>query len=101
MESIPALEVIGGYKVHPAASLFPLLVGEEFDAMVASMGIFGLAIPIVVKGEYLIDGRNRLRTVIEANKQARKLRRAKPPQSQPPMRQHPPQPPPATLRKNW
>lgn len=70
METISALEVIGGYKVHPAASLFPLLVGEEFDAMVASMGIFGLAIPIVVKGEYLIDGRNRLRAVIEANKQA-------------------------------
>jgi len=70
METIPALEVIGGYKVHPAASLFPLLVGEEFDAMVASMGIFGLAIPIVVKGEYLIDGRNRLRAVIEANKQS-------------------------------
>lgn len=69
METIPALEVIGGYKVHPAASLFPLLVGEEFEAMVASMGLFGLAIPIVVKGEYLIDGRNRLRAVIEANKQ--------------------------------
>jgi ParB-like chromosome segregation protein Spo0J len=65
METIPALEVIGGYKVHPAASFFPLIEGEEFDALVMSIKTVGLMNPIVLQDGMLIDGRNRLRAILE------------------------------------
>jgi hypothetical protein len=68
METDLPLEVIGGYKVHPAASLFPLLEGEDFTDLVESIKTYGLMHPIIVKGNVLIDGRNRLRAVREANK---------------------------------
>lgn len=71
MKTDSELEIIGDYKVHPAASLFPMTEGEDFEKLVASVSIFGLIHPIIVKGQYLIDGRNRLRAVIEANKQGR------------------------------
>ena len=71
MKTDSELEIIGDYKVHPAASLFPLIEGEDFEKLVASVSIFGLTHPIIVKGPYLIDGRNRLRAVIEANRQGR------------------------------
>jgi hypothetical protein len=71
MKTDSELEIIGDYKVHPAASLFPSIEGEDFEKLVASVSIFGLIHPIIVKGPYLIDGRNRLRAVIEANKQGR------------------------------
>ena len=71
MKTDSKLEIIGDYKVHPAASLFPMTEGEDFEKLVASVSIFGLIHPIIVKGPYLIDGRNRLRAVIEANKQGR------------------------------
>ena len=56
-------EEIMGYKVHPAASLFPLLEGEEFEELYLSILQHGLRQPIVVDGKVLIDGRNRLRAV--------------------------------------
>ena len=68
METDLPLVVIGGYKVHPAASLFPLLEGEDFTDLVESIKTYGLMHPIIVKGNVLIDGRNRLRAVREANK---------------------------------
>jgi len=71
MKTDSELEIIGDYKVHPAASLFPSIEGEDFEKLVASVSIFGLTHPIIVKGPYLIDGRNRLRAVIEANRQGR------------------------------
>jgi len=58
-------EMICGYRVHPAASLFPLIDGDEFDSLVESIGNNGIQHPIVVRrsqdGDELIDGRNRLR----------------------------------------
>lgn len=56
-------EEIMGYKVHPAASLFPLLEGEEFAELCDSILKNGLREPVVVNGDVLIDGRNRLRAV--------------------------------------
>lgn len=50
METDLPLEVIGGYKVHPAASLFPLLEGEDFTDLVESIKTYGLMHPIIVKG---------------------------------------------------
>jgi hypothetical protein len=58
-------DVIAGYKVHPAASVFPLLEGQEFDELVESVRKNGILHPVVVRrtadGDELIDGRNRLR----------------------------------------
>lgn len=56
-------EEIGGYKVHPAASIFPLIAGEEFDNLAESIREMGVLSPIVVQGDILLDGRNRLRAV--------------------------------------
>lgn len=56
-------ETIGGYRVHAAASIFPLISGEEFDNLAASIREMGVLSPIVVQGDILLDGRNRLRAV--------------------------------------
>lgn len=56
---------IGGYKVHPAASVFPLLTGPEYERLVKSIKANGLRVPIVVAGDKILDGRNRLRACVE------------------------------------
>jgi DNA modification methylase/ParB-like chromosome segregation protein Spo0J len=53
------LTKIAGYEVHPAAELFPLLRGAEFDKLVASIKADGLLHPLVVHRGVLLDGRNR------------------------------------------
>lgn len=63
MEADSPIEIIGDMKVHPAASLFPLIEGEEFDELVFSIKTLGVLQPIIVSNGYLIDGRNRLRAV--------------------------------------
>lgn len=52
--------------VHPAAELFPLLEGDEFNALVADVKKNGLLVPVWLyddpeRGEVLLDGRNRWR----------------------------------------
>jgi hypothetical protein len=69
METDLPLEVIGGYKVHPAASLFPLIEGEDFEDLVFSIKTLGVLQPIVVLNGMLIDGRNRLRAVTRLRKE--------------------------------
>ena len=63
-------EVIYGkpYTVHPAADLFPLVEGQEFDRLVQSIREHGVQTPVMFgvdenKKPVLLDGRNRLRAV--------------------------------------
>lgn len=67
------LEIICGYKVHPAASVFPLIEGDEFDQLVDSIARNGMHHPIVLLGDQLLDGRNRLRAVEAAREQGYKV----------------------------
>lgn len=48
-------------KFHPAASVFPLMGGNELSALVASIRNRGLVNPIEIVDEMVIDGRNRFR----------------------------------------
>lgn len=48
--------------IHPAAELFPLIEGKEFDELCHSIGTHGLEQDIILTHDgYLLDGRNRLR----------------------------------------
>ena len=48
-------------KHHPAASLFPLLEGDQFDDLVEDIHIRGQLVPIVLHEGEILDGRNRAR----------------------------------------
>jgi len=67
------VEIICGYKVHPAASIFPLIEGDEFDQLVDSIARNGMHYPIVLRGDQLLDGRNRLRAAEAAKEQGYKV----------------------------
>lgn len=56
------------YTVHPAADLFPLVEGQEFDRLVDSIRQHGIQNPVVFgfdanEKPVLLDGRNRLRAI--------------------------------------
>ena len=73
METEQSIEVIGGMKVHPAASLFPLIEGEDFEDLVFSIKTLGVLQPIIVSNGVLIDGRNRLRAVTKLRQEGRTI----------------------------
>jgi ParB-like chromosome segregation protein Spo0J len=50
-----------GLTVHPVAAMFPLLEGKELEELCDDIQASGLANPIVILGDVLLDGRNRLR----------------------------------------
>ena len=47
--------------VHPLGELFPLIEGDEFKELVASIKAHGLRDPITVQDGMVLDGRNRQR----------------------------------------
>jgi len=50
--------------IHPAADLFPLITGQEFQDLCSSIGNQGLEMPVVLTHDgFLLDGRNRLRAL--------------------------------------
>jgi N6-adenosine-specific RNA methylase IME4 len=68
---------IGSHDVHPAAELFPLLEGHQFDALVADIEEHGQRIPVMLTTlpdpsdpddviDVVLDGRNRYRACIKA-----------------------------------
>jgi hypothetical protein len=58
----PLKGIIMKYKVHPVAAMFPLLVpgSSPFNDLEVSIQTYGQIEPIVVDGDILLDGRNRL-----------------------------------------
>jgi ParB-like chromosome segregation protein Spo0J len=54
-------EAIGSYIVHPAAAVFPLIEGDDFNDLCESIRMHGVQHPAVVRGNELLDGRNRMR----------------------------------------
>jgi DNA modification methylase len=51
---------------HPLADLLPLLVGEDFDALVEDIRQHVLRVPITLFQGRVLDGRNRLRACLQA-----------------------------------
>ena len=60
-----APETIGGYTVHPVASLFPLLEGDAYEDLRKSIAAYGQQEPIIIQNRTLIDGRNRLKVLLD------------------------------------
>jgi ParB-like chromosome segregation protein Spo0J len=49
------------YDFHPLAELFPLIEGQEFDALVQDVRQNGIIAPIIRHEGKILDGRNRYR----------------------------------------
>src|SRR5574343_38168 len=59
------------YEFHEAANIFPLIAGEEFDALVKDISENGLKQPIYLYEGKIIDGRNRYRACLQAGRDAK------------------------------
>src|SRR5262245_17621753 len=54
-------------EFHPVASIFPMMVGEEFEALKADIAANGLREPIWTHDGKIIDGRNRFQACEAVN----------------------------------
>jgi hypothetical protein len=54
------------YEFHPLAEIFPVIEGDEFDALVADIRKQGILEPITLYEGRILDGRNRYRAALEA-----------------------------------
>ncbi len=54
----------GGYEYHPASLAYPLLEGDELNALADDIKANGLLEPIVLLEGKVLDGRNRLRACV-------------------------------------
>lgn len=54
------------YEIHPAAEIFPLMTGDQFQGLVEDIRENGLLEPIILFEGKILDGRNRLRACEEA-----------------------------------
>lgn len=54
-----------GIQAHPAADLFPLLSGDEYEAFKADIAANGLLEPIWIYSGQILDGRNRYRACLD------------------------------------
>jgi hypothetical protein len=50
---------VAGYKVHPAAEVFPLMSAAELAELTADVKANGLIDPILIVNDQILDGRNR------------------------------------------
>ena|SRR5215831_2034809 len=58
-------EVIGNYRVHPVASMFPLMDEDAYSELKKSIQTHGIRTRICLLDGVLLDGRNRLKAAIE------------------------------------
>jgi hypothetical protein len=58
-------ERIGKYRVHPVAAMFPMLEGDEYENLRSSIKSYGQQKTILVQGDLLIDGRNRMKVCLD------------------------------------
>src|SRR5262245_56896276 len=55
------------YRVHPAADVFPMMSDDELAALGADIKARGLLEPIKIRGDEILDGRNRLEAIERAD----------------------------------
>lgn len=52
---------------HPLAEIFPLIEGEDFEALCADINVNGLRQPVLLWRGQILDGRNRYRALLHLN----------------------------------
>jgi hypothetical protein len=60
-------------KCHPLAELFPLLEGQAFDEFCEDIRVRGQIEPIIVEGNTILDGRNRVRACEKLGKPVKQV----------------------------